>query len=117
MNEKKPCPGYEGWKQEHCQSEHEQEVAKAPWKVDYDGTCYGHAVRGADEEFIATDLTCAEANLIAAAPELLDAARQVLTMYPPDIFTGESGDEGARLVLALRAAVTKAEGQKRDGST
>ena len=52
-----------------------------------------------------TEAVCEE--VVAPVAELVEAADALLTaIYPEDVFTGESGDEGSLLVVNLRKALT-----------
>lgn len=88
------------------------ETTPGPWRFAI-RTSYpnGHVngIWGANgEEIVVTDSgyyppTIADAHLIAAAPELLAAAKDVLTWLSPDISVVALKD--------LRAAIAKAEGK------
>lgn len=53
----------------------------------------------------------ANANLIAAAPELLDACELMLAVYAPLFFPAEPKDAFSIAVLKARAAIAKAQGR------
>ncbi len=42
--------------------------------------------------------------------ELMESAKAVLAMYPDDVYTGISGDDGVKRIIRLRKAVKEAEG-------
>jgi len=81
----KPCPEYQSdLAVSHCQSDHEQELC-LPWRIQFDGLCMGHQVSGVTNgggwTLVATDLSHAQARLIANAPALLDAVQGLLGQH------------------------------------
>jgi hypothetical protein len=90
-----------------------------PWNADWDdnGQWYvaigglsvsGNALRGDSGECVES----ANARLIAAAPELLEAARlQVLNFERSDVSGNFLGDDDHEAWTALNKAIAKAEGR------
>lgn len=86
-----------------------------PWEYRVDGNCVVIEGKGADyvahtenPETAADRLDIANARLIAAAPDLLAACKKVMTTCgSPSDWNGETRE----FLLAIEAAIAKAEGQ------
>lgn len=76
------------------------------------GTGYKELIAGGNSH---NTLTLDNAKLIAAAPDLLDAVKGMVSMYVELVESGDAGFWDAEKVLeviAAREAISKAEGRK-----
>jgi hypothetical protein len=93
----------------------EQKHTPGPWHVT--GSDVGGAMVVTDQVEIAgwpdmpQDRSMANARLIAAAPELLEACKQALTAATEPVSFAEMKAEAERVIKALRAAIERAEGK------
>jgi hypothetical protein len=85
----------------------EQKHTPGPWHVDY-----AQGIIAADGTVVAyvesdhSDTPTPDGNLIAAAPDLLEAAKQAL-----QVFVDQRWDDDLSAAKSLKAAIAKAEGK------
>lgn len=91
-----PTPG--PWRVGTSGDTHVIESKTGNWVCD----CETHSVKDAQ----------ANARLIAAAPELLEACKELAELFAPDAFDGIGDSSGAIAIRLARAAILKAEGRQ-----
>lgn len=87
-----------------------QKHTQGPWNLMYPDNPFDGFVAGPDDKLVAVgmgDDTRANARLIAAAPEILDALEQIVSLFP---YFPAGSDERKALELA-QEAIAKATGQ------